>query len=91
MCHGNILIQPILFVYEIEDQIYALNVETLNRFSAAVSYKLSAKGHWEKVDAYMSDSVTKTLKLNMVLLKIWDLVTFHIILFANHIPVNDLI
>ena len=81
MCHGNILIQPIIFVYEIEDQIFALIVETLNRFSAAVSYKLSAKGHWEEVDAFMSDSVTKT----------WDLVTFHIIIFTNHIPVNDLI
>ena len=79
MYHGYI--QHVFFVYKVKQQIVALIVETLNRISAAVSYKLSAKGHWEEVDAFMSDSVTKT----------WDLVTFHIIIFTNHIPVNDLI
>ena len=59
-----ISLRPIKFAYENRDQIISLIVETLQRLSVAASkLKVSASDLWEKVDAIMTDSVTKNLKI----------------------------
>ena len=59
-----ISLRPIKFAYENREPIISLIVETLQRLCVAASkLKASASDLWEKVDAVMTDSVTKNLKI----------------------------
>ena len=55
---------PLFFAYGDRSQIISLIVETLNRLSVAASkLNLTAANLWEKIDAVMTDAVTKNLKI----------------------------
>ena len=58
-------VRPLFFAFENRDQIVSLIVETFKRLSASVSDKLdvSPSQLWEKVDAIMTDAVTKNLEV----------------------------
>ena len=55
-----ISLRPLFFADEDRSQIIALIVETLKRLNvAANSLEFTASDLWEKIDAIMSDAVTK--------------------------------
>eukprot|EP00111_Clytia_hemisphaerica_P017245 TCONS_00051047-protein len=58
-------LRPLFFAFEDREQITELFLETFRRLAAAISvYKqkeIQAKELWEKVDALMTDSVSKNL------------------------------
>ena len=58
-------LRPLFFAYEDRAQITSLFSETFNRLAVAVSIRqavtIEAKTLWEKIDALMTDSVTKNL------------------------------
>ena len=58
-------LRPLFFAYEDRDQITELFVETFKRLSAALSIleneQIEPSDLWEKIDALMTDSVSKNL------------------------------
>ena len=56
---------PLHFAFENREQIVKLVIETFNRLSAAVSGLKSAKELWEQVAAFMTDAVSKNLKVEI--------------------------
>lgn len=60
-------LRPLFFAYEDREQITALFIETFHRLSAAANIKeqktITPAMLWEKIDALMTDSVTKNLKI----------------------------
>ena len=58
-------LRPLHFAFENREQIVKLVIETFNRLSAAVSGLKSAKELWEQVAAFMTDAVSKNLKVEI--------------------------
>ena len=59
-----ISLRPLFFAYEDREQIIKLVVQTLERLSVAASkLNVTASDLWEKIDAIMTDSVSKNLKI----------------------------
>lgn len=57
-------LRPIFFAYEDRDQITKLFCETFERLAAAISMRgvtIEPATLWERVDALMTDAVTKNL------------------------------
>ena len=60
----NDFIASYFFAYEDRSQIISLIVETLKRLSvAADKLNVTASDLWNKIDAVMTDAVTKNLKI----------------------------
>ena len=59
-----ISLRPLFFVYEDREQIISLIVETFKRLSiAGQKLNVAVQDLWSKVDAIMTDGVTKNLKV----------------------------
>ena len=59
-----ISLRPLFFAYEDREQIVCLIVETLQRLSVATNNSdVSAVHLWERIDALMTDAVSKNLKV----------------------------
>ena len=59
-----ISLRPLFFAFENREQIVLLIVETFKRLSAAIEkLNVTPRQLWEKIDAIMTDSVTKKLKV----------------------------
>ena len=57
-----ISLRPLFFAFEDRDQIVSLVVETLNRLTVAANDpEVTAVHLWEKIDALMTDAVSKKL------------------------------
>ena len=56
-------LRALFFAYEDREQITKLVVETLHRLSAATGNKFSSKTLWENIYSFMTDAVTKNLKV----------------------------
>ena len=58
-----ISLRPLFFAFEDQDQIVSLIVETLNRLTVAPNDpEVNAVYLWEKIDALMTDAVSRILK-----------------------------
>ena len=59
-----ISLHPLFFAYEDREQIISLIIETLNRLCVAANESnVTAVELWERVDALMTDAVSKNLKI----------------------------
>ena len=59
-----ISLRPLFFAYEDREQIISLIVESLKRLSVAANkLDVTASNLWEKIDAIMTDAVSKNLKI----------------------------
>ena len=59
-----ISLRPLFFAYEDREQIISLIVESLKRLSVAANkLDVTASNLWEKIDAIMTDAVSKNLKM----------------------------
>ena len=76
-----IRLRALFFAYEDREQITKLIVETLNRLSVATAGEFSPKILWENIYAYMTDSVSKNLKVEYAVAEI---------LGSSHIPIHIL-
>lgn len=56
-------LRPLFFAYEDRTQIVALVHETLHRLAVAAGDSCSAKTLWTKIDALMTDAVSKNLQI----------------------------
>ena len=56
-------LQPLFFAFEDRAQIVKLVIETLKRLCAAIRAVMSSKQLWECIDAFMTDAVSKNLKV----------------------------
>ena len=76
-------LRPLFFAYEDRDQITRLFCETLERLAVAASIRtkknIIPKMLWEKIDAIMTDAVTKNLKIEYTIAEA---------LGSTHIPVH---
>ena len=65
--HSEFRLRPIYFAFENRDQIIDLFVESLTRLSVIVSISegknITPSSMWEKVDAVMTDAVSKNLEI----------------------------
>ena len=60
-------LRPLFFAYEDRTQIVALVHETLHRLAVAAGDSCIAKTLWTKIDALMTDAVSKNLQIEKVL------------------------
>ena len=59
-----ISLRPLFFTCEDREQIISLVVESLKRLSVAANkLNVTASNLWEKIDAIMTDAVSKSLKI----------------------------
>ena len=56
-------LRPLFFAFDDRELIAKLIVETLKRLSAATRSFMSAKQLWECIDAFMTDAVSKNLRV----------------------------
>ena len=62
-----ISLRPLFFAFEDRDQIVSLIVETLNRLTVVANDpEVTAVHLWKKIDAMMTDAVSKNLKIGGV-------------------------
>ena len=72
-------LRPLFFAFENREQIAKLIVETLKRLSAATRSLMSAKDLWERIDGFMTDAVSKNLKVEHAVADI---------LGSDHVPLH---
>ena len=58
------MLRALLFAYEDREQITKLVLETLNRLRVACNEEKSSKGLWELIYTFMTDIVTKNMKVD---------------------------
>lgn len=72
-------LRALFFGYEDREQIIQLVLETLRRLSVATGNKFSAKTLWENIYAFMTDAVSKNLKVEYAVAEA---------LGSSHIPIH---
>ena len=70
-------LRALTFTFEDRNQIMKLILDTLSRLSIATGGLATAKDLWEKIDGFMTDAVSKNLKVEYLVAET---------LQSNHIP-----
>ena len=70
-------LRALTFAFEDRNQITKLILETLERLAAAAGDSLTAKDMWQQITAFMTDAVTKNLKVEYFVAEKLE---------SNHIP-----
>ena len=72
-------LRPLFFAHEDRAQIAKLIVETLKRLSAAIRAVMSPKQLWEDINAFMTDAVSKNLKVEYLVANLLE---------SDYIPIH---